>query len=374
MKVHTKLIKTFGALLIAALLFAALPAGTAKAATSVGTAAELSAALLTESEITVTADILVGLVDGNAFTISSGKTVTLDLNGYTISAETSNGAVLKNAGTLTIVDNSVAKGGKIINTNTTQTTTGEVAKSAISNTGVLTVNSGVTVAGPADGHGSWGDVNFNPAYGIDNLGGGKVTVDGATISGAYGLRNFANVPETTITINGGIITGKTGIAMQSFGTNSGTLTINGDTIVTATTGSAIYAAGVTEYNQIVINGGTFSGENDYGTVCVVDGTVTINGGTFIDRKGTYSLLNYDAIVAVTAGTFNGDIYGGDSEYGGLTTFNPSEGKCVTVNGDIDGNVMGTDLVNVCPVHNVTQGIYHNTIQGAIDAASPGDPI
>jgi parallel beta-helix repeat protein len=367
--------------LVVGLLFAMLPGGKVEAATSVGTAAELTAALLTEeTEITVTADISVGLVSGSAFVIPSGKTITLDLNGNEISAETSNGGVFGNAGTLTILDNSVDKGGKIINTNTTQTTTGEAAKSAISNTGVLIVNVGVIVAGPASGHGTWGDVNFNPAYGIDNLGGGQVTVNGATISGANGLRNFANGPDTKITINDGIVTGKTGIAMQSFGTNVGTLTINGDTIVTATR-SAIYAAGVTQYNHIVINGGTFSGEDEYGTVCVVDGTLEINGGTFTGNNGTYSLLNYYAIVDVTAGTFNGDIWGGEFEpyepyYEGigLTTFAPSEGKCVTVDGEIGGNVVGEDLVNACHVHNMTQDTWHPTIQTAINEATAGDII
>lgn len=372
--------KFFILLLVVGLLFAVAPTGQVEAATPVSTPAELIAALSsTEPEITVTANIDADVVAGNVFTVSSGRTVTLDLNGHTISADTSNGGVFSNAGMLTILDNSIDKGGMIINTNTTQTEAGEVAKSAISNTGVLTVNSGVTVAGPADGHGSWGDVNFNPAYGIDNLGGGQVTVNGATISGANGLRNFANLPGTTITINSGIVTGKTGIAMQSFGTNDGTLTINGDTIVTATR-SAIYAAGVTQYNHIVINGGTFSGEGEFGTVCVVDGTLDINGGRFTGNNDTYSLLNYYAIVDVTAGTFNGDIWGGESEPytgyegAGLTSFAPSEGECITVVGEIGGAVEGAGVVNACHVHNMTQDTYYTTIQAAIDDANSGDTV
>lgn len=366
--------KVFILLLVVGLLFAVAPTKQAQAATSVSTAAELTAAIAgSETEITVTADISVGPVSGHAFSIPSGRTITLDLNGFVISAETSNGGVFYNVGSLTIVDNSVAKGGTIINTNTTQTSGGDSPKSAISNNGQLTVNAGVTVAGPAVGHGSWGSPNFNPAYGIDNLGGGDVIVNGATISGAYGLRNFANVDGTTITINNGTITGRTGIAMQSFGTNVGTLIISGNTTITAEK-SAIYAAGVTQYNQIVINGGTFSGESVDGTVCVVYGSLTINGGTFTGRNDTYSLNNYYAVGNVTAGTFNGNIYGGESG-DGKTTFAPSAGKQIIVYGAIEGIVDGAGNVVLNPaVHNVTQNTYFSTIQAAVTASADGDVI
>lgn len=368
MHVRRSFVKTFGLLIVAALLLAALPVGKVQAAFAVSNVDELRAALLsTETEITVTANIDAGSVSGSAFTVASGRTVTLDLNGFEISAETSNGGVFNNAGSLTISDNSGASDGKIINTNTAQTTTGEAAKSAITNTGVLIVNTGVTVEGPANGHGSWGDTNFNPAYGIDNLGGGEVIINGANISGAYGLRNFANADGTTITVNDGTIAGKTGIAMQSFGTNSGALTINGNTTIAATTGSAIYAAGVTQYNQIVINGGTFSGEDEYGTVCVVDGTLEINGGKFTGNNGEPSLINYYASVDVSAGSFYGEIYGGEPQ--GKTTFAPPQGEYVFVYGDIDGNVEGLDRVKA--------GYYVDStgsIQAAIDAVNAGDTI
>ena len=370
--------KFFIFLLVVGLLFAATKTVQAQGPTVVTDAAGLTAALgdSTVTQIQLGANIDAGSVSGHAFSILPGRTVTLDLNGYEISAETSTGGVFYNRGTLTISDNSATQGGKIINTNTTQSTVDNVAKSAISNNGVLIVNAGVIVAGPATGHGTYPgspENPFNPAYGIDNLGGGDVTVNSAIISGAYGLRNFANVDGTTITVNGGTITGKTGIAMQSFGTNVGTLTINGEPTVTATTGSAIYASGVTEYNQIVINGGTFSGPSAYGAVVVVRGTLDINGGTFTGIDGTYSLLNYHATVNVTEGAFYGDIYGGDPD--GLTTFAPSEGAQIYVYGEISGSVAGVDQVDQeAAVHNVTQDTWHSTIQSAIDAATNGDTI
>jgi len=366
--------KLLTALLVVGLLFSILPSQQAQAAAEVTDQAGLTAALAgTETDIMLMADISIpGFLDASVFTVPAGRTVTLDLNGKTISADVHWGGIFSNAGTLTIVDNSAAKGGKIINTNTTASPTYNVPKSAISNTGVLTVNEGVTVAGPAQGHGAWNSPPvFNPAYGIDNLGGGQVTVNGATISGANGLRNFANGANTSITINGGTITGRTGISMQSFGTVVGSLIINGNPTVTGATGSAIYARGVTQYNQIVINGGTFTGNHSDGTLVVGYGTLEINGGNFIDNIGEFSLYNWYANATVTGGTFNGNVHGGvtDSDGNGLTTFAHPEGTKIYVRGAISGNVSGREQVTV--IHSVVNG---GSIQAAINAAYAGDII
>jgi len=78
MKVHTKLIKTFGALLIAALLFAALPAGTAKA--QAGTPDTTWYSSGSSPYMLTTADQLAGLAQlvNNGTDSFSGKTIQLD--------------------------------------------------------------------------------------------------------------------------------------------------------------------------------------------------------------------------------------------------------------------------------------------------------
>ncbi|MEI6578577.1 MAG: cohesin domain-containing protein, partial [Eubacteriales bacterium] len=352
--------------------------------TLVANKAALTAAFAAGGNIQLTASIACGTVSGDIFTVGSGKTITLDLNGFQISGDTNTGGIIRNSGNLTIVDTSVAKGGNITNTNTTGTgaevggPSVQYAKSAISNLGTLTVNAGVTIAGPALGHGRYYSPDlyyFNPAYGIDNLGGGNVTINGATVTGSNCMRNFANVTGTSITVNGGTFTGRTGIAMQSFGSCIGSLTVNGNTSITALY-SAIFAGGSDVNNSIVINGGVFTGGdavNYYATIDVNKGSVTINGGTFTDNSGEYySLVNYYAAFNVTAGTFNGNIWGGYSP--GLTTFAPASGKHIYVNSGIYGATAGANLTETNNILIERTGYGFDTIAAAVAAANVGDII
>ena len=182
----------------------------------------------------------------DAITIATGKTVNLDLYGYTI-AGTDNGTasygLFTNKGNLTIND---TKGNGKITLTATNNRGWNAYSSVISNTvgGKLTVNGGtIEHLGGTD-----------MAYGIDNLTNGKGTyaetvVNGGTVKSTYrAIRQFLNGIEAQniLTVNGGTIEGANkSIWMQdpSANANSGKLTVGesaslkGDAYLTVTAGS-----------------------------------------------------------------------------------------------------------------------------------------
>ena len=182
----------------------------------------------------------------DAITIATGKTVNLDLYGYTI-AGTDNGTasygLFTNKGNLTIND---TKGDGKITLTATNNRGWNAYSSVISNTvgGKLTVNGGtIEHLGGTD-----------MAYGIDNLTNGKNTyaetvINGGTVKSTYrAVRQFLNGVEAQniLTVNGGTIEGANkSIWMQdpSAKANTGKLTVaeeavlNGDVYLFVTSGS-----------------------------------------------------------------------------------------------------------------------------------------
>ena len=165
--------------------------------------------------------------------ISSGKTITIDLNGHTIDrnlTETKeNGSVIYNEGTLTIKDNSAAKTGRI----TGAWTTGDGG--GIYSNGTLTLISGTVSGNKSDSNGG----------GVDNN--GTFTMNSGTISGntADSGGGVHNSSHRTFEMNGGTISGnKTENGNNCGGgvCNSGTFTIKGGTITgnTAPAQAAVY--------------------------------------------------------------------------------------------------------------------------------------
>jgi len=78
----------------------------------VASAAELSGTQLGDvyltEDTTLTGDVILG--DGMSLNVASGKTVTLDLNGFTIDKNGARDYAINNQGVLTIVDNGATKG------------------------------------------------------------------------------------------------------------------------------------------------------------------------------------------------------------------------------------------------------------------------
>ena len=224
-------------------------------------------------------------------------TVTLDLNGFTISdsVEWKPGEnvdyllAVKRGGNLKIDDSSANKTGAIISKNdkiavaVKLTIKGESTEES-AEAATLTVNGGTLKA---------------PAYGISGNGtrhNTELTINGGTIEGTKGTGIY-QPQDGTVTINGGTITGLTGIEIRS-----GQLDVNGGTFIstadkyeeaengggTTVTGAAIAVSQHTTKKDIkvTITGGTFRGQkafvetNVQGTPEDGDITLTINGGTF----------------------------------------------------------------------------------------------
>jgi len=200
-------------------------------------------------------------------TIPNGVTITLDLNGKTVTGTdttTKNFSLIDNRGTLTITDSSDAQTGKM--TLTATTNSGWLRYSAvIANNpgGKLTIESGTFE------HLGGTDM----AYGIDNLTNGKGTyaetiINGGTIKSTYrGIRQFLNGVEAQniLTINGGTIEGANkSVWMQdpNKNANTGSLTVgenaklNGDVYLFVTAGSTEWPV------EIAINNAALSADSE----------------------------------------------------------------------------------------------------------------
>ncbi len=165
------------------------------------TLAEAVAAAQNGDTITLLTDVVLS----DALTISSGLTVTIDLNGYTITGTDTtekNFGLIQNNGTLTIND-SVGTGA--IKLSATVNSGWNRYSAVISNNpgGTLVVNGGTLE------HLGGTDM----AYGIDSLTNGtigdvSVTINGGKITSPYrAIRQFLNSDskQNVLTINGGII-------------------------------------------------------------------------------------------------------------------------------------------------------------------------
>lgn len=268
--------------------------------------------------------------------------ITLDLNGFTISGK---GTVLDLYGTIEIKDSSEGGNGKIVSTERTNTPPNSPNSNGIwiNNDTSVTINSGtiegntwgVVVAGVNASFTMNGGTVINgiTGNGSENAGvpvyapttitinGGKIIGDG---TGIY------HPQDGELTINGGEITGKSGIEIRAGGliVRGGTITATGDPISTVpngngttTVGAAVAIAQHTTKKGIAvtINGGTFTGKaallesnpenNDPEYTRNI--SVNVMGGTF---KGAVNKANDASSLGVMGGTFNTNVtpYVGDT--------------------------------------------------------------
>mgnify|MGYP003297967334 CR=1 FL=1 len=137
---------------------------------------------------------------------NDGKTITLDLNGKTITGTDNNTTgnfylINNHKGNLTIGDNSEEKDGKITLTATTERYWSASSVVVANNLGTVTVMGGTIE--------HLGGTSM--AYGIDNLTNGRNTVatlnvEGGTINSSYfAIRQFANNGVNNLNVTGGVI-------------------------------------------------------------------------------------------------------------------------------------------------------------------------
>ena len=243
-------------------------------------------------------------------TVTSGKTVVLDLNGKTVSAICTSPAAcnlfsVKKGADLTI------KNGKIVFAATNPDTQwgGEgqpeypgYANNTIRNEGVLTVDNAYLENRTMKGGAS---------YVIDNYNGAKLVVnDGSVITqsgGDVAIRMFnGSAGEIDVTVNGGTITGHRAVWIQLASNTPAVAPVMKLTVTGGTLNSVDEA-----YRHAVYS---YSYGNDMQNVLI-----NVSGGTFngaIALTGGANKTNLET-VNITGGTFNGplgDVYSyGDAE-------------------------------------------------------------
>ncbi|PLS28778.1 hypothetical protein [Bifidobacterium parmae] len=279
-------------------------------------------------------------------TIPAGKTVTIDLNGYTLTNKTADTIV--NNGTLTVTDSSAKKTGVVDNVTH--------GKAAVKNTiGATATLDGGTFRRSQEAGSDPKNNGGNSFYTLQNMGAMTIN-DGVTVESkladgtpskfssviANGFRNGIkdNPDEKTaeLTINGGTITGGLYIKNDEYGK----LTVNGGTI----TGTS---AAVLNYGTAEIAGGTLTATNDDARIVwnirvdksatSAPGTLTVSGGT-ITATGEQTAIYQDqsrgtGAIAINGGTVQGPIAQSDAKAdaadagfsisGGTFTIKPNAG-------------------------------------------------
>ena len=244
----------------------------------------------TETTITIIANQTINVV-GSAVTIPATKNIVLDLNGYQVvgTAETgATSALITNRGTLTVKDSSEEGTGALISGATTTwiyegdgNYAGSYASNTITNTGTLTVESGL----------------------IQNI---------STGSAVYAVDNNSSGANAILNMNGGTLKAKS-VAVRQFA-NSTTLenvvNVAGGTIEASNSGIWIQLPGsdATKAMKATLNvtGGTLNGSYafyDYTYGNSFDATqYNLNGGTFNGM-----IFSYGANINITDGVYNGDV-------------------------------------------------------------------
>ena len=257
-------------------------------------------------------------------TVASGKNVTLDLNGKTITTT----GILKNSGTLTITGN-----GTITN----------------SSTDVINVTSS-----------------------------GKLSITGGTIRSSSTTNNVSAIyagNTSTLNISGGTIekTG-TGDAACVVFNSTGTATITGGTIKVGETSGSYWAffnqssGSVTITNAEIIHDGTATAWN---AAAVVNntGTLEIGNGASISSKNNNAVLNYGTgTTTVSSGTITGNKRGVYNYSTGTVTIGKPDGTVVTNSPKIIAtNSTGEGIRAYSGTLNFYDGIiYAPTVEKTID--------
>ena len=278
--------------------------------------AELQAAMAAGGSIKLMRNISCDNQSLGALNVPSGKTVTLDLNGFTIDralkVATENGCVIQNEGTLTVTDTSAAKKGKIIGGNNSNYNNDKnIYGGGVNNCGTFYMTGGTIFGNTAS---SCGGGVYNYSLGTFTMNGGAVSGNTAGNSGG-GVYSIYG----TFTMNSGTISGNTASSGGGVYNSDGTFTMNSGTISgnTASGGGGVYNCDGT----FTMNGGAISG-NTAGRY---------SGGVYNDFLGTFT-MNGGAISGNTASNGGGGVRN-DS------TFN------LTGNAVVTGNVKGGSISN-----------------------------
>ena len=240
-------------------------------------------------------------------TVAAGTTVTLDLNGKTVSQtkeQTTGYQMILNDGNLTIVDNTNEKLGKISYTDSGNG--GQYVSNTITNRGTITVKSGTienlssqTVAQNgypyAIDSSIWGDASEVNTI----VEGGKV--HGATYS-AIRLRADSTSEPVNVTVSGGEIVGTIEVQVPSSTVaGKGALVISGGKLSNSGTSNVLFffGSGASAENiEVSVTGGEFTGNITISSSYPIGDNFNknfITGGTFSTDVNDYCHEYYDAV-------------------------------------------------------------------------------
>lgn len=267
-------------------------------ATKVAKIGDTEYATLQEAVNAATAGQTIVLQDNVTLTaslnVAGDKTVTLDLNSYKITADMNGPHMICNAGNLTITDSSANK-------------TGEIAKiGAETNFGYVIENHGTMT--------------------LDRCKISSTSVESSAIENGWytASANTARTPCTMTIQNAEVVSVNADGGLYTVKNDDyGVMVINGGVFTNDVAG----AGAVLNWNDLTINGGTFtgasavrtlkSGSSDFET-----GKSQIKNGTFNGGIDTLDGYKTGISIAVTGGTFSTDV----TEY-------LAEGKILQKNGD-----------------------------------------
>ena len=284
-------------------------------ATEVKTVAELTTAVSNGGEIKLGANITLT----SMLTISADKTVTLDLNGLSI---TSAGKVIKNNGILTITD--TKGGGKIISTGNTAVGVGDNSKTTIK-TAIIESVEGAVITGYATG------ATINIEDGIFSAS------DNAVVAGNGNRTNEAGAERTvgnTIIISGGKFNGQiktpTYVACGIYAPWKDTIKVTGGTFnITGGAGIVARAGSVSVSNATINTTGNATGK-------VGDSRVVVPCSAIVfDSEAAYPALTNTSAISVESGTFT-------SEADAISVVKP-EGEGAVERVAVTGGTFSTDV-------------------------------
>ncbi len=243
-----------------------------------------------------------------SITIASDKTITIDLNGHTLT-NTDGQHTITNNGTLTI-----------IGTGTVDNVTHQ--RAAIVNNGTATLNGGTYTRSKENSDNNKEDAKGNSFYTILSDNGATMTInEGVTVTNVGHFSSMicnggTSASTSTMIINGGTFNGGLNAIKND---EAGVLTINGGDF--SNTSQFV----VMNWHKTTINGGSFKAQSSAEAVLFTSnwggdaaaatsaGELTITGGTFKRANNTQKMIvdaynaNNTGTASISGGTFDADV-------------------------------------------------------------------
>lgn len=231
----------------------------------------------------------------------TGKIITLNLNGNTLTAKDSGGDTV---GAIYAYGNTTVYGGTVKGENAIVFRTGTLNVNGGSLIG--TTNRGIYVGGEGTINIQNNSIITGNKFGINGSGINSITINvySGTITGTI-YDGISIAKNSTINVSGGKISGKeNGILIYE--NSYSNITVNNGEIY------GKYGIGSDSSGNITINGGTVKGTDD-GGLRSKSATLNVNGGNITGK--VYGIINTSGTVNMNNGTVRGYTYDGISQSG-----------------------------------------------------------